>query len=143
MSLFFSFFPECVTCSSQLFLVTQTVKDILELWETWVRSLGRQDPLKKGKATHSSILAWRIPWTEEPGGLHSMGSQRVGGTERLSLTSLHPAWYLFLSSFQYLTIVWFLHSWAPWISFPPVPALFPTGYPTQCFAQGEFSVFVK
>ena len=46
--------------------------------ETWVRSLGWEDPLEKEMATHSSILAWRIPWTEEPGGLQSMGSQRVG-----------------------------------------------------------------
>ena len=47
------------------------------MWETWVRSLGREDPLEKEMATHSSILAWRIPRTEEPGGLQSMGSQRV------------------------------------------------------------------
>ena len=46
--------------------------------ETWVRSLGQEDPLEKEIATHSSILAWRIPWTEEPGGLDSMGPQRVG-----------------------------------------------------------------
>ena len=46
--------------------------------ETWVRSLGQEDPLEKGMATHSSILAWRITWTEEPGGLRSMGSQRLG-----------------------------------------------------------------
>ena len=46
--------------------------------ETWVPSLGGEDPLEKGIATHSSILAWRIPWTEEPGGLQSVGSQRVG-----------------------------------------------------------------
>jgi len=45
--------------------------------ETWVRSLGWEDTLKKGMARHSSILAWRIPWTEEPGRLQSMGSQRV------------------------------------------------------------------
>ena len=44
-----------------------------DLQETWVRSLGYEDPLEKGKATHSSILAWRIPWTEEPGGLQSIG----------------------------------------------------------------------
>ena len=44
--------------------------------ETWVQSLGLEGPLEKGKATHSNILAWRIPWTEEPGGLQSMGSQR-------------------------------------------------------------------
>ena len=47
------------------------------MWETWVWSLGWEDTLQKGKATHSSILAWRIPWREEPGGLLSMGSQRV------------------------------------------------------------------
>ena len=46
--------------------------------ETWVRSLGREDPLEKEMATHSSILAWKIPWTEEPGRLQSTGSQRVG-----------------------------------------------------------------
>ncbi|KAM7236955.1 hypothetical protein CapIbe_011199, partial [Capra ibex] len=46
--------------------------------ETWVRSLGWEDPLEKEMVTHSSILAWRIPWTEEPGGLQFMGSQRVG-----------------------------------------------------------------
>ena len=46
--------------------------------ETWVQSLGWEDPLEKGMSTHSSILAWRIPWTEEPGRLQSMGSQRVG-----------------------------------------------------------------
>ena len=46
--------------------------------ETWVRSLGREDPLEEGMATHSSVLAWRIPWTEEPGGRQSMGSERVG-----------------------------------------------------------------
>ena len=46
--------------------------------ETPVRSLGGEDPLEKGMATHSSVLPWRIPWTEEPGGLQSMGSQRVG-----------------------------------------------------------------
>ena len=53
------------------------VKNLPALWETWVKPLGWEDPLEKGMATHSSILAWRIPWTEEPGGLQSMGSQRV------------------------------------------------------------------
>ena len=48
-----------------------------EARETWVQSLGQEDPLEEGMATHSSILAWRIPWTEEPGGLQSMGLQRV------------------------------------------------------------------
>ena len=50
------------------------------MWETWVQSLGQEDFLQKGMAAHSSILAWRIPWTEEPGGLQSMGLQRVTDT---------------------------------------------------------------
>ena len=54
------------------------VKNPPAMWETQVQSLGKEDPLEKGMATHSSILAWRIPWTEEPGGLQSMGSQRAG-----------------------------------------------------------------
>ena len=54
------------------------VKNLPVRQETWVQSLGREDPLEKGMATHSSILTWRIPWTEKPGGLQSMGSQRVG-----------------------------------------------------------------
>ena len=54
------------------------VKNLPAKQETWVRSLGWEDILEKGKATHSSVLAWRIPWTKEPGGLQSMGSQRVG-----------------------------------------------------------------
>ena len=59
------------------FPVAQTVKRLPTMWETWVRSLGREDPLEKEMATHSSTLAWRIPCVEEPGGLKSMGSQRV------------------------------------------------------------------
>ena len=57
-------------------LVAQMVKNLSAMWETWVRFLGWKDPLEEGMATHSSILAWRIPWTEEPGGLQSMGSQK-------------------------------------------------------------------
>ena len=57
--------------------MAQLVKNPHEMQETWVRSLGWEDPLEKGMATHSSILALRIPWTEQPGRLHSMGSQRV------------------------------------------------------------------
>ena len=54
------------------------VKNRLSMQEPWVRSLGWEDPLEEEMATHSSILAWRIPWTEEPGGLQSMGLQKVG-----------------------------------------------------------------
>ena len=53
------------------------VKNLLAMQETWVQSLAQEDSLEKGMATDSSILAWRIPWTEAPGGLQSMGSQRV------------------------------------------------------------------
>ena len=58
--------------------VAQTAESLPTMQETWVQSLGQEDPLDKGMATHSSILAWGIPWTEEPGGLQSMASQRVG-----------------------------------------------------------------
>ena len=58
-------------------LVAQIVKNLPEMLAIWVLSLGQEDPLEEGMATHSSILAWRIPWTEEPGELQSMGSQRV------------------------------------------------------------------
>ena len=59
-------------------LVAQMVKNLPAMQETWVQTLGREDPLEKEMATYSSILPWRIPWTEEPGRLQSMGSQRVG-----------------------------------------------------------------
>ena len=60
------------------FLLAQMVKNLPAIQETWVQSLGQEDPLEKEMATHSSTLAWRIPWREEPGRLQSMGSQRVG-----------------------------------------------------------------
>ena len=63
---------------SACFLVAQGVKNLPAVQETQVRSLGQEDPLEKGMATHCSIVAWRIPWTEEPGGLRSLGLQRVG-----------------------------------------------------------------
>ena len=69
-------------------LVVQTVKNLSAMQETQFRSLGRYNPLEKGVATHSSILAWRIPWTEESGGLQFMGSQKVR----------HDSLSLFLSS---------------------------------------------
>ena len=58
--------------------MAQTVKNLPVMQEIGVQSLGQEDPLEKRMATHSSILAWRIPWTEEPGGLQFIGSQRVG-----------------------------------------------------------------
>ena len=58
-------------------LVAQIVKNLPAMQETWVQSLGWENPLEKGMATHSSILAWRIPWTKEPSRLQSIGSQRI------------------------------------------------------------------
>ena len=58
--------------------VAQMVKRLSTMQETWVRSLGWEDPLEKEMATHCNTIAWKIPWTEEPGGLQSMGLQRVG-----------------------------------------------------------------
>ena len=59
-------------------LVAQTVKHLPAMWETWVQFPDREDPLEKEMAIHSSTLAWKIPWMEEPGRLQSMGSQKVG-----------------------------------------------------------------
>ena len=62
------------------------VKNMPAMQETQVQSLGQEDPLEKGMATHSSILDWRIPWTEEPGGVQSVALQRVRMTERLTVS---------------------------------------------------------
>ena len=59
----------------------QMAKNLLAVWKTQVQSLGQEDPREKGMAIHSSILAWEIPWTEEPGRLQSMGSQRLGHSQ--------------------------------------------------------------
>ena len=67
--------------------MAQWVKNLPAVQESQVRSLGQEDPLQKGMATHSSNLAWRIPWTEEPGGRQSMGSQRVGHDKVTHTTS--------------------------------------------------------
>ena len=70
--------PLCgITVRYLVSLVAQMIKNLPAMWETQVQSLGWEDPLEKGMATHPSILAWRIPWTEEPGGLRSVGLQRA------------------------------------------------------------------
>ena len=71
-------FPRGPVVATSASLVAQTVKHLSAMWETGVRSLGREDPLEKEMAIHSSTLAWKIPWTEEPDRLLSMGLQRVG-----------------------------------------------------------------
>ena len=70
-------------------LVTQSVKNLPAMQETWVRSQGWKDPLEKEMTTHSSILAWKIPWTEEPGGLQSRGHKESGTTEQLTFFQRH------------------------------------------------------
>ena len=66
-----------LTPSQLISLVAQLVKSLPAMWETWVQSLGQEDALEKEMATHSSVLAWRIPWTEKPGGLKSMSLHRI------------------------------------------------------------------
>ena len=74
--------------------MAQTVKPPPTMWETRVPSLGREDPLEKEMATHSSILAWKITWMEELGWLLSMGSQRVGHDWATSLSTIYGRWHL-------------------------------------------------
>ena len=113
-------------------LFAQLIKNPPAMWETWVLSLGWEDPLEKGKATHSSILAWKIPWMEEPGRLQSLGSQRVGHDWVTSLYFTHSSiptwripwtvqsiglqrvrhdWVTFTSLLHYRGI---LYNWATW-----------------------------
>ena len=73
--------------------------------DTWVCSLGQEDALEEGMATHSSILAWRIPWTEEPGGLQSMGSQRVRHDQNNSARTTHTYDQVSTSSSLYINII--------------------------------------
>ena len=72
-----SYFLSGTVILTWTFLVPQTVKHLSTVWEIWVQSLGWEDPLEKEMAIHSSTIAWKMPWTEEPGRLQSMGLQRV------------------------------------------------------------------
>ena len=102
---------------SLLICVAQGVKNFPALQETWVRSLGQEDLLEKGKAAHSIILAWEIPWTQEPGRLQSMGTQRVrhdGATFTFPLKENYWIWdilknYLMLIRSSKKESCWFLH----------------------------------
>ena len=91
-------FVFCNWCFPRGSVVKNPPANVGDLQETHVRSLGHEDPLKKEMATHSNILAWRIPWTEEPGGLHSMGSKESDTTEGLNNSN---------SSFAYSGSIWF------------------------------------
>ena len=101
-----------------VFLVAQTVKNLPAMQEIWVRSLGQEDTLEKTITTHSSFLAWRIPWTEELGGLQSTGSQSVG----------HD-WMTNTFSFTSHICLYFLHPVIYWWMLKTLPYL---GYYKQC-----------
>ena len=90
------------------------VKKLPAMGETWVRPLGWEDPLEEGMATHSSILAWEIPWTGEPGGLQSMGSQRVGHDWATKCIHTHVYFYWSIVDLQRCTN---LCCTAKWLSF--------------------------
>ena len=96
---------------NQDFPVAQTVKNLPVMQETRVQSLGQEDPLENGIATHTIILAWRIPWTDKPGGLQFMGSLRVGPTEQLKHTHTHTYTHLchFLYAFCVWLVVWLIY----------------------------------
>ena len=118
-------------------LVAQRLKPLPAMRETWVQSLGQEDPLEKEMATHSSIFAWRIPWTEEPGVLQSTGSQRVGRdwATSLSLQSNKSAGLLRWLSGKRICLRcrrckrWGLHPWVekiPWRrEWQPIPVFLP------------------
>ena len=121
-------------CKYKASLVAQRLKCLPAMQKTWIQSLGREDPLEKEMAPHSSILTWRIPWTEEPCGLQFMGWQRVGYGWATSLSLsyvsiyvykcvymyfyVHTYMYLYISSYVFIIIVviviriivWFIHS---------------------------------
>ena len=79
-------------------MVTQTVKNVPAMQETMVQSLGREDPLENGTATHSSILAWEIPWREEPGGLQSMGSKESDNWVTIMLSHCNQKCGIFINA---------------------------------------------
>ena len=84
--------------------MVQRLKRLPAMWETWVQSLGQEDPLEKEMVTHSSILAWRIPWMEELGGLQSMGRKESDTTERLH--------FHFIKIVKFLDILCYWETWA-------------------------------
>ena len=93
-------------------LVSQTVKNLPVMRDTWVRSLGWEDPLEKGMATHSSILTWRTPQTEEAGGLQSMGSQRVGHDRATTPPHTHTTeCYSAIKKYEKYEILPFVTTW--------------------------------
>ena len=103
-----NFFKKIIKIYSEFWalLVAQIVKNLPAMQETQVWSLGKEDPLEKGMTTHSSILAWRIPWTEEPCGLQSLGSQRVRHDWKTNTFTVSWWIYLTMSWCQQLAAYW-------------------------------------
>ena len=120
----------------------QTIKNLPALQETRVRSWGREDPLEKGMATHSSILAWRIPQTEEPGGLQFMGSQRVRHDWVTKHTHRYTFWIYFgvWSKTKMKFIFFFIKKW---LSSYLVPFPGKTYFPRQGIAFPPFLYFFE
>ena len=122
-----SYKPKLVGLQSWASLVAQMVKNLPAMQETWVWSLDWEDPMEEGLATHSSILAWRIPWTEEPGGLQSVGWQRAGHNW-VTNTHTHTHTHTQILTVQYrggllkhkmlthkhtwICLKWFFHGWS-------------------------------
>ena len=102
-----SYFLSGTVILTWTFLVPQTVKHLSTVWEIWVQSLGWEDPLEKEMAIHSSTIAWKIPWTEEPGRLQSMGLQRVGHDWVTSRSRYQIMWFANISS-QSVVYIFFL-----------------------------------
>ena len=98
--MFRHYFPNASICWTSL--VAQMVKRLSTMRETWVRSLGREDPLEKAMAIHSSTIVWKIPWTGEPGWLQSMGSQRVRHDWATSLFHM-LLWLMHRNTFKCIT----------------------------------------
>ena len=90
-------------------LVAQTVKRLFTMQETWFRSLGWEDPLEKEMAIHSSTIAWKIPWTEDPGRLQSMGSQRVGHNWATPHPSIHSFIYIYIYIYIFVGVHIVIH----------------------------------
>ena len=132
------------------YLAAQRLKRLPAVPETWVQSLGREDPLEKEMATHSSVLAWRIPWTEELGRLQSMGLQRVGHDWTTSLSALnwtllllcnHCTFSKFISSTVFLMIISHnLLSSLTFNIFPPPHLYSVIDLTSNCFSDKEDTI---
>ena len=110
--------------------MAQTDKKLPAMQENWVKSLGWEDPLQKGMATHSSILAWRFPWTEEPGRLQSMGLQESDTTETLTLQQMRRQGFV-VQEVDSEPRIWII-SWAS------VSSICPQAEMERCVVHPEF-----